>query len=111
VRLIARFLQENTRNTRRWLARAHERSLERDSVAGWLDCKSLLREWVRESGALSYPLLQRTQEILLGILLSLQSEHGIGRCAALMGASKPTYSKKMGEYQRAHNDNRPKDAG
>ena len=99
VRLIARFLHENTRNTRRWLARAHERDGEREAESRWLDCRRLLREWVRGSGALPYPLLQHAQEIFLDILLSLQDEYGIVSCAALLGVSKPTYTKKMSERQ------------
>ena len=106
VRLIARFLHENTRNTRRWLARAHERDGEREAEARWLDCRRLLREWVRESGALPYPLLQRAQEIFLDILLSLQDEYGVVRCAVLLGVSKPTYTKKISEHQLALNVNK-----
>lgn len=99
VRLIARFLRESTRNTRRWLARAHERNREREEDVRWLDCRRLLREWVRESGVLPYPLLQRVQEILMSVLLSLQNEHGIARCAVLLGVSKPTFNKKISEYK------------
>ncbi|MEP0201076.1 MAG: sigma 54-interacting transcriptional regulator [Halioglobus sp.] len=106
VRLIARFLQENTRNIRRWLVRAHERNLELDTEARWLDCRRMLRERVSESGALPYPLLQHTHQVLLGILLSLQDAHGVGRCALMLGVSKPTYTKKVSEHQLTLEDNK-----
>ena len=35
----------------------------------------------------------------MSVLLSLQNEHGIARCAVLLGVSKPTFNKKISEYK------------
>jgi DNA-binding NtrC family response regulator len=97
VRLVARFLRENTRNTRRWLARAHERDKQRESEQRWSECHSLVQEWVRESAVLPYGMIQRAEDMLLDILRSLESEFGATRCAAVLGVSRPTYKKRVSE--------------
>ncbi len=99
MRAAAEFLQTKPRNIGRWMPKVLSRDHERSSSSLWQTPHRLVRQWIREAGAMAEPPQDMVQRLLLSHVQRQCEGISVAERARIMGVSVPTYQKRLQDMQ------------
>lgn len=95
----ARLVQTSPRNVQRWYPAARQRDVEREACVEWSETRRLIQDWVRGLGLEGESPLLRLESLLLSRLEACSDRLPMARRVGLLGVSRPTYQKRLREYE------------
>lgn len=95
ARGAAQFLQTKPRNISRWMPKILSRDHERSASLLWQTPRSLIKQWVRETGLPTQPPQQLLQDMLMSHVIKQCDSIAVADRAGIMGVSTPTYQKRL----------------
>ncbi|MEE4144897.1 MAG: sigma 54-interacting transcriptional regulator, partial [Halieaceae bacterium] len=99
MRAAADFLQTKPRNIGRWMPKVLSRDHERSSSSLWQTPHRLIRQWIKEAGAMEAPPQDMVQRVLMSHVQRQCEGLSVADRARIMGVSVPTYQKRVQDMQ------------